>query len=118
MNDRADPFGSLDDFQPSTKAKPQPAEVASISKLADDNGFPSRQAVRKPKDKPTPRVQKRYTTGRNVQRNIKATQETYELLDALQEEMQKREKRPVPFGEILEKALPVFAKSWRGTAGK
>lgn len=114
MSGRADPFGPLEDFQPASKEKPLPAEVATISKVADDNGFHSRQAQKpKGKEKPAVQVQKRYTTGRNVQRNIKAKQETYDLLDELQAEIQKREGRPVPFGEILDKALAVFAKSVR-----
>ena len=104
MNERVNPFGDLGDFAPAPpKAKPEHRDV--VEEVAAQHGFPSRQAA-KPvtapaatSEPPLRRQQRRYTTGRNKQINIKATDETikrlYQLADA----------RGVPLGELLEQAL-------------
>lgn len=101
--DRANPFADLTEFQ--SKPKPKPVQREAIEKLAQENGFPSRQPARqsspteaKPKTA-VPRRGRRYTTGRNQQINIKATAETiaklYRIADA----------RNIPLGEALEIAI-------------
>lgn len=106
MSERVSPFGSLDDFAPTPKKEraPKPVEKAAIEQVAADNGFPSRQPV-KAEPKPAPRQQRRYTTGRNQQINIKATAETIAKLTAIADEMR------VPLGEVLARALDALEKA-------
>ena len=106
MSERVNPFGDLGDFAPAPpKAKPEHQDV--VDEVAAQHGFPSRQPA-KPGTAPAPAVareppprrqQRRYTTGRNKQINIKATDETikrlYRLADA----------RGVPLGVLLKQAL-------------
>ena len=99
--ERANPFGDLTaDFAPK-KTPAKPVEPAQIERLAEDNGFPSRQRLPVAKQAPAPleRQRRRYTTGRNQQLNIKATAETVERFYRL------ADKRAVPLGELLELAL-------------
>lgn len=101
--DRANPFADLNEFQ--AKPKPKPVQRAEIEKLAQDNGFPSRQSGRQsPLEKATPKVStsqrgRRYTTGRNQQINIKATAETIEKLYRI------ADTRNLPLGEVLDLAI-------------
>lgn len=111
MNERANPFGDLGDFTPAP-AKPKP-DPAVIDQVAEEHGFPSRKPSTPPVSEPAPvlspasapveqapvRKQRRYTTGRNKQVNIKATDETIQRLYRLADE------RHVPLGELLEQAL-------------
>lgn len=102
---RANPFGDLDDFAPQPKAHPVAADA--IDQLAKASGFPSRKAQASlPSDvSPVARPQRRHTTGRNRQINIKATEETiatlYRIADA----------RGVPLGAVLEQALAALEAS-------
>ena len=101
--DRANPFVDLGEFE--VKSKPRPIEKAAIERLAQETGFPSRQAPSisaRPATVPiTPSRKKgrRYTTGRNQQINIKAKAETIERLYKI------ADARNVPLGEVLELAL-------------
>lgn len=106
MSDRVNPFGDLNDFAPAQPKEkpPKPIEKAVIDQVAADNGFPSRQAS-KPELKPVPRQQRRYTTGRNQQINVKATAETIERFYRIADEMR------VPLGEVLDRALEALEKS-------
>lgn len=115
MNDRVNPFGDLGDF-PLAPAKPKP-DPAVIDQVAEAHGFPSRKPAApvavEPSHPPSPapaldsapvesssaRKQRRYTTGRNKQVNIKATDETIQRLYRLADE------RQVPLGQLLEQAL-------------
>jgi hypothetical protein len=107
MNERANPFGDLGDFTPA-QAKPKP-DLAVIDQVAEANGFPSRMpsalqstvgSLPPPSvDQAPARKQRRYTTGRNKQVNIKATDETIQRLYRLADD------RNVPLGELLEQAL-------------
>jgi hypothetical protein len=115
--ERVNPF-DLSDFapEPAKEKKSKPVEKAAIDQVAKDNGFPSRQPAKAETEPtpmhppqvplsgtsaavPEPRQQRRYTTGRNQQINIKAKAETikrfHDLADA----------HGVPLGEILERAL-------------
>lgn len=107
---RVNPFEDLADFKPKAEAKP--VEKAQIDKLAEDNNFPSRQAqlsVAKASmpapTQPNSRRARRYTTGRNRQINIKATQETIDRLYRLADE------KNMPLGELLDVALDALEQS-------
>lgn len=112
MSERANPF-DLSDFAPAP-AKPK-TDRAVIDQVAEAYGFPSRQPtkpseVAAPDVQPAPAVQpkrqqRRYTTGRNKQINIKATDETIQRLYRLADD------RGVPLGELLEQALDALEKS-------
>ena len=110
MNERVNPFGDLGDFT-SAPAKPKP-DPAVIDQVAEAHGFPSRKSLAAPTLEPTvatsapasveqapARKQRRYTTGRNKQVNIKATDKTIQRLYRLADE------RNIPLGELLEHAL-------------
>ena len=95
---RVNPFDNLSDFAP--KTDPKSVERGQIDRLAQENGFPSRQAKKAPAASPAavpPR--RRYTTGRNQQINIKATAETIARFYRLADE------KHVPLGELLDQAL-------------
>lgn len=106
MSDRVNPFGDLNDFAPAQPKEktPKPVEKAVIDQVAADNGFPSRQAS-KSEPKAAPRQQRRYTTGRNQQINVKATAETIEQFYRIADEMN------VPLGEVLARALNALEKT-------
>lgn len=94
---RANPFDDLSDFNAAPKARP--VEAKTITRIAEEHGFPSRQppqAELAPLQRP---ARRRYVTGRNRQINIKATNETVERFIRMADE------RNVPFGELLDLAL-------------
>lgn len=122
MTSRANPFADLSDFEPAKPSRPVP--VAAIEQIAEESGFPSRKAsaAKAPSAKPqhppaieakpmatapapvetaeqTARPRRRYTTGRNRQLNIKATDETIERFYAA------ADAQGVPLGALLELAL-------------
>lgn len=105
-SDRVNPFGDLNDFEPAQpmERRPKPVEKAVIDQVAAENGFPSRQAV-KPKAISAPKKQRRYTTGRNQQINIKATAETIDRLNAMADRMN------APLGEVLARAIDALEKA-------
>ena len=96
---RTNPLDGFDltdfDVKPAEDKKPRQDRQA-IAKMAEQQGFPSRQAPAKPEA--TPR-QHYFRTGRNVQMAIKGTPECHEHLQRLVEELD------VPKGVILEEAL-------------
>jgi hypothetical protein len=100
---RANPFADIENlptFEPKPQA-PKPVTNDQIDKIAEANGFPSRQATRAPA---RARSGRRYKTGRNQQINIKATaqviEQLYKIADA----------KRVPLGEVLEQALDALEK--------
>ena len=100
---RADPFaGDLDltDFKPAVPKKGR-AEKEAIRKVSEANNFPSR-APESVKPAPPPVIQRRRRTGRNVQFNIKVTQETVDRFTAI------ADARGLVFGELLALALDAF----------
>lgn len=113
MNERVNPFGDLDDFAPAVKPKKATPEKAVIDQVAADNNFPSRQpskpvfglAQTASTSVPAGRPQRRYTTGRNQQINVKATGETIEQFYRLADQMN------VPLGEVLARALAALQKA-------
>lgn len=107
MTDRANPFGDLGDFAPApTKPK---ADRNVIDQVAEAHGFPSRQPVKKSEPasvvESATRKQRRFTTGRNQQINIKATVETIERMGRMADD------RGVPLGRLLELALDALENS-------
>jgi hypothetical protein len=101
---RADPFApdtgpDLSEFTP--RPPPRPAvPPETIKRVSEANGFPSRES-RKPK----PKAQRRRVTGRNIQVNIKATQETIDRLNAI------ADREGWVLGEVLEKALAALERA-------
>ena len=101
---RANPFadiGTLPAFEPKPKAS-KPLASDQLEKIAEADGFPSRQPTR---PQPHARQGRRYRTGRNQQINIKATQQVIERLYKM------ADARRVPLGELLEQALDALEKS-------
>lgn len=97
---RANPFADVENlpaFEPKTKA-PKPVANDQIDKIAEANGFPSRQPARRA------RTGRRYRTGRNQQINIKATSQVIERLYKL------ADAKHIPLGELLEQALDALEK--------
>ena len=104
MNERVNPFANLTDVPVfKTKPKPEkPVEEETITKLAEQNNFPSRQAVKQPKaERRKPRT---YRTGRNVQFNTKVTAETHAKVYRLADE------RKITLGELLELAMAALER--------
>lgn len=109
---RADPFGNLDDFEPQTAAKR--VSLDAIEELSSKAGFPSRratvetpvakQSTEEPAKAGAARQGRRYTTGRNRQINIKATDDTIERLYAI------ADRRNEPLGAVLEAALDALER--------
>lgn len=104
MNTRVNPFANLAEPPVFTvKAKTEksvPAET--IERLAEENNFPSRQAARAPKE--LRRKRRVYTTGRNRQFNIKATDQTIDRFYRIADE------RDVALCELLEQALDALER--------
>lgn len=106
MSARVNPFADLSTPLQSFAVKPRmgkPLAEEAISRLAEENNFPSRQApkiVREPK-----RKRRVYTTGRNRQFNVKATNETVERFYKMADE------RKVPLGALLEQALDALERA-------
>lgn len=106
---RANPFadvGNLPAFAPKPKTS-KPLASEQLEKIAEADGFPSRQPTR---PQPNARKGRRYRTGRNQQINIKATSRVIEELYKMADE------RRVPLGELLEQALNALKKTPGGGA--
>jgi hypothetical protein len=104
MNTRVNPFADLTEPPVfTTKPKKESAvEEETIARIAEENNFPSRQApkaLREPK-----RKRRVYTTGRNRQFNIKATNETVERFYKMADEIK------VPLCQLLEQALDALER--------
>ena len=100
---RANPFSNIETlpaFEPKPKA-PRPIANDQVDKIAEANGFPSRQAVKPPPG----RTGRRYKTGRNQQINIKATSQVIERLYKM------ADARRIPLGELLEQAIDALEKA-------
>ena len=104
MTGRVNPFADLDTALPAVKPKKdQLLAEEAISRIAEDNNFPSRQAPRTPKE-PKRKI-RTYRTGRNRQFNIKATSETVERFYKMADE------RRVALGALLEQALDALERA-------
>jgi hypothetical protein len=104
MNTRVNPLAGLND-PPPFETKPKRATQVpeqTITRIADDNNFPSRQAQKSATPRRKPR---RYRTGRNQQLNIKATGDTIEKF------IKAADDRHVPLGELLRLALDALERA-------
>ena len=97
---RADPFAdnslSVADFKPKVAKAPPPEKVREVSEAQQ---FKSREAKAEPVAAPSPTQQRRRRTGRNVQLNVKVTQDVMERFTRISD------KNGWVFGETMEKAL-------------
>ena len=107
---RANPLdAALDDFEPRPREdKPRPDRQA-IEQVAKENGFVSRDARKLETAATTapPRRQRRFTTGRNQQINIKATPDTIARFNALAEALN------IPSGALLERAAEAMEDKYK-----
>jgi hypothetical protein len=99
MNTRVNPFANLADppvFSPKPR-KEKPVEEEEITRISEQNNFPSRQAAKSSNAvRRNPRI---YRTGRNQQFNAKATPETIQRFYKLADE------KRVPLGEMLKQGI-------------
>lgn len=106
MNERVDPFGSLDDFAPAP-TKPRAKHVEVAEQVAAENGFVSRQPVKSAQSTIKEQLpSRRRTTGRSEQVNIKTTFAAKKRLMEISVE------RDMPLGEVLEQALEALEQKW------
>jgi hypothetical protein len=98
MNERVNPFANLAEA-PTFATKPRKEKAIAedaIAQIAEEHGFPSRQAPKPAKPRRKPRI---HRTGRNQQLTVKATGDTidrfYRFADL----------KKVPLGELLRLAL-------------
>lgn len=104
MNERINPFADLSN-PPTFVTKPKATksvEESTITMLAEQNNFPSRQATKTPKvERRKPRT---HRTGRNVQFNSKVTAETNAKIYKFADE------KKVTLGELLEMAMAALER--------
>lgn len=112
---RANPLDlSVEDFSPRVRDDKPRVDRETISQVAKDNGFRSRdaatvEAAAAAVAAAAPRRQRRFTTGRNQQLNIKATADTISRFNKLADEL------GLPAGALLERAVQVLEeKTKRG----
>jgi hypothetical protein len=113
---RVNPFADLDDIEVKPKKKLNQEDAQKISQIAEQNGFPSRQAKVEPKPKKpeAPAVElpirrgRRLATERTMQFNVRANPTDvarfYQLADDYN----------VPLGELLKMALDALEKKRGG----
>lgn len=105
MSDRVNPFAHIKEDPPVFTTKPRAekrVEETTITQIAEQHNFPSRQAVKPPKgERRKPRI---HRTGRNQQFNAKATAQTisrvYKQADAMK----------ITLGEWMERAADALEK--------
>jgi hypothetical protein len=104
MNERVNPFANLKDAPVfTTKTRPdKPVEEETITKLAEQHNFPSRQALKPAKVER--RKMRVYRTGRNQQFNAKLTAETVARIYKLADE------KNVPLGELVKLAIDALER--------
>jgi hypothetical protein len=105
MSGRVNPFAGLTDA-PAFTTKPKkekPVQTEMIDRVARENNFPSRQAMKSANS--TRRKPRVYRTGRNQHVGIKATAETVERFYKAADE------RNVPLGELLRLALDALERA-------
>jgi hypothetical protein len=110
MSERVNAFATLKEppvFEVKSKAE-KPIPNDAVDRIADDNGFPSRQAR---KTVPAPMRKRRvYRTGRNRNFSMKATSEAVERFYKIADE------RKLTLGALLELALDALEQA--GTSGR
>jgi len=107
---RANPFEVL--AEPDLSGfTPPPAQKPAVSReviraVSEQNNFPSRSPTPPPQKASAGKPRRRHRTGRNVQINIKAKQETIDRLIAI------ADKQGWVLGETLDQALHAFERSF------
>lgn len=99
---RANPMEALeglDDFRPTPSGARREVPAAVIDAVAASEGFPSRQAAAPSAGSLASGGQRHHTTGRNVQINLKGSQETKERLARLAYLLEE------PMAAVVERAL-------------
>ncbi|KAI3593369.1 hypothetical protein D9X30_1679 (plasmid) [Cupriavidus sp. U2] len=106
---RANPLDlSIEDFAPRTGDDKPRVNRESIAQVAKDNGFLSRDAAKvEAAAAAAPRKQRRFTTGRNQQLNIKATADTVARFNRLADELN------LPAGALLERAVQILEEKFK-----
>lgn len=100
---RVDPLEGLKNFEPKPAAgQKSKQESAALEELASEHGFVARHPA--PAKPPVDRSKRRFTTGRNIQINIKGDQATKDELYRLADEID------APLGETLKRALSALAR--------
>lgn len=100
---RVDPLEGLKNFEPKTAAgQKSKQENAALEELASEHGFVARHQA--PAKAPVDRSKRRYTTGRNIQINVKGDQATKDELYRLADDID------APLGETLKRALSALAR--------
>jgi hypothetical protein len=102
MNDRVNPFSDLKDFSVEKNKKEKNISNENVEQVASDNNFVSR--INHKKEAKDSKLQRRYTTGRNQQINIKATSTTIEKLYKIADE------ENIPLGEVLSRAIDSYRR--------
>jgi hypothetical protein len=97
------PASIFDDDEPVAPPvpRPDPEQVRALSEAAN---FRSREAVPAPAPPAPKRQPWRYRTGRNVQFNARAKQQTVDDFHAIAEQLDR------PIGEVLERALAALKR--------
>jgi hypothetical protein len=106
MSARVNAFADLNTSLPTFTVKPKkekPFAEEAISRMAEENNFPSRQAPKAAREQR--RKRRVYTTGRNRQFNIKATSETVERFYKMADD------RKVTLCALLEQALDALERT-------
>lgn len=117
MMNRVNPFADLDEIEVKPKKKLDPEEAKKISQIAEQNGFPSRQARAEapPKQKAAePAIElpirrgRRLATQRTMQFNVRANPTDVSRFYQLADEYN------VPLGELLKMALDALEQKRPG----
>jgi hypothetical protein len=106
VSERVDPFASFKE-QPAFTTKPKPerqVEPEAIAEVAEQNNFTSRQAPKSAKkaERRKPRI---HRTGRNVQFNTKAQQDTIDRF------YRQADARKITLGEAFELAVEALERA-------
>lgn len=116
MSERASIFEGDSDFDVSAfapkQSKPKTETSAeAVRAVAESSDFRSREPAPKQKKASSERERRRYTTGRNVQLNIKARSDTLDTFYAI------ADAQKWVLGETLERAVAALAREL-GVSGK
>ncbi len=107
FGDGADPL-DLSGFAPKTPQDIQPPPAEAIRAVSEAARFPSREAKPVPAAAPPKREPRRHRTGRNVQFNIRARQETIDAFLSIADQ------QGWVLGEVLEHAITALRRELAG----
>lgn len=111
---RANPFAEspddldLSDFATPAKAERKPVDLAKLEALGNATGFNRRVSPEPAQQQPTPATEpdkpRRYTTGRDIQLNVKVTAENKRRFHALADQAQ------VSLSVLFERLLDAYER--------